>query len=239
MPPGAVSLDTARTGRAPSGRSGLGPPAPPLRGGGGRPRRGHYVDYPLVRGLVEAGCRYVQIDAPGYTAYVDPPSLATMRRRGEDPMANFARSLAADQAVLRGFEGVTFGIHLCRATSVACGTARGATTPSPSGCSASSGTTAFSWSTTAAGGELRAVALRREGAGRGAGSGEYQGARLETVDELRRRIDAASRYVPLEQLALSPQCGFASDVVGNLISEDDQKRKLALVVETARRVWGQ
>lgn len=63
--------------------------------------------------------------------------------------------------------------------------------------------------------------------------------RLETVDELRRRIDAASRYVPLEQLALSPQCGFASDVVGNLISEDDQKRKLALVVETARRVWGQ
>lgn len=63
--------------------------------------------------------------------------------------------------------------------------------------------------------------------------------RLETVDELRRRIDAASRYVPLEQLALSPQCGFASDVVGNLISEDDQKRKLALVVETARRVLGQ
>ena len=60
----------------------------------------------------------------------------------------------------------------------------------------------------------------------------------ETPDGLRRRIDEASRYIPLEQLAISPQCGFASDVVGNLISEDDQKRKLEIVVETARLVWG-
>jgi 5-methyltetrahydropteroyltriglutamate--homocysteine methyltransferase len=61
---------------------------------------------------------------------------------------------------------------------------------------------------------------------------------LETQDELRRRIDEASRYVPLERLALSPQCGFASVADGNPISPDDQKRKLALVVETARAVWG-
>jgi 5-methyltetrahydropteroyltriglutamate--homocysteine methyltransferase len=61
---------------------------------------------------------------------------------------------------------------------------------------------------------------------------------LEKVDELKRRIDEASQYIPVEQLALSPQCGFASDVVGNLISEDDQKRKLEVVVETARQVWG-
>ena len=60
---------------------------------------------------------------------------------------------------------------------------------------------------------------------------------LETVDALRRRIDAASKYLPLEQLAISPQCGFASDVVGNLLSPDDQKRELE-VVETARQVWG-
>jgi len=60
---------------------------------------------------------------------------------------------------------------------------------------------------------------------------------LETIDELKRRIDEAARYVPLEQLALSPQCGFASEFVGNLISEDDQKRKLEVVVETARQVW--
>ena len=61
---------------------------------------------------------------------------------------------------------------------------------------------------------------------------------LETVDDLKSRIDRASKYLPLEQLAISPQCGFASDVVGNLISADDQKRKLEVVVETARQVWG-
>jgi 5-methyltetrahydropteroyltriglutamate--homocysteine methyltransferase len=61
---------------------------------------------------------------------------------------------------------------------------------------------------------------------------------LEKTDDLQRRIEEASRYVPLEQLAISPQCGFSSDVVGNLISEDDQKRKLEVVVETSRQVWG-
>jgi 5-methyltetrahydropteroyltriglutamate--homocysteine methyltransferase len=63
-------------------------------------------------------------------------------------------------------------------------------------------------------------------------------AELETADALKRRIDEASKFVPLEQLAISPQCGFASDVVGNLLSADDQKRKLEIVVETARAVWG-
>ena len=60
---------------------------------------------------------------------------------------------------------------------------------------------------------------------------------LESLDELRRRVDEAAKYVPLEQLAISPQCGFGSDVVGNLVSEDDQKRKLERVVELARKVW--
>jgi 5-methyltetrahydropteroyltriglutamate--homocysteine methyltransferase len=61
---------------------------------------------------------------------------------------------------------------------------------------------------------------------------------LETVDGLRRRMDEAAKVLPLDQLAISPQCGFASDVVGNLISTDDQRRKLDIVVETARQIWG-
>jgi 5-methyltetrahydropteroyltriglutamate--homocysteine methyltransferase len=60
---------------------------------------------------------------------------------------------------------------------------------------------------------------------------------LETVDGLLRRVDEAAKHVRLERLAISPQCGFGSDVVGNLISEDDQKRKLERVVEVARKVW--
>ena len=60
---------------------------------------------------------------------------------------------------------------------------------------------------------------------------------LEPLETLVRRIEEAAKYVPLERLAISPQCGFGSDVVGNLISEDDQKRKLERVVEAARKVW--
>ncbi|MFC7110857.1 hypothetical protein ACFQQB_66965 [Nonomuraea rubra] len=61
---------------------------------------------------------------------------------------------------------------------------------------------------------------------------------LESQDELRRRIDEAAKYVPMENLAISPQCGFASTVRGNLLTVDEERRKLELVVETARMVWG-
>jgi 5-methyltetrahydropteroyltriglutamate--homocysteine methyltransferase len=62
--------------------------------------------------------------------------------------------------------------------------------------------------------------------------------RLESPDELRRRIDEAAKYVPLDNLALSPQCGFASTARGNLLTADDQRRKLELVVTTSQQVWG-
>ncbi len=61
---------------------------------------------------------------------------------------------------------------------------------------------------------------------------------LEKKDALKKRVDEAAKYVPLENLCLSPQCGFASSEVGNRLTEDDQKRKLALVAETAREIWG-
>ncbi len=72
------------------------------------------IEREIIKSVVDAGCRYVHIDAPGYTAYVDEPSLKQMRDRGEDPAENFARSLKADAAVIADFPGVTFGIHLCR-----------------------------------------------------------------------------------------------------------------------------
>jgi 5-methyltetrahydropteroyltriglutamate--homocysteine methyltransferase len=61
---------------------------------------------------------------------------------------------------------------------------------------------------------------------------------LESKDMLKRRIDEAAKFAPLDQLALSPQCGFASNFIGNPLTVDDERRKLALVVETAREVWG-
>ncbi len=192
----------------------------------------------MIRQLVDAGCRYVHIDEPGYTAYVDAPSLAAMRERGEDPHANLTRSLRANARLIEGFPGVTFGIHLCR------------------------GNQRSMWHRE---GSYEAIAERLfnelpyqrfllEYDSPRAGSFEplrhvpkdkvvvlglvsTKVAQLESLDQLRRRVDEAARYVPLERLAVSPQCGFGSDVSGNLLSEDEQKRKLERVVELARRIW--
>ncbi len=197
------------------------------------------VEREMIRGLVDAGCRYVQIDAPGYTAYVDPPSLAAMRRRGEDPMGNFARSLRADNEVLRGFEGVTFGIHLCRGNQRSMWHREGSYDAIAERLFTELGHYRFllEYDSPRAGG-FEPLRFVPKGKVVVLGLISTKVPELESIDGLRRRIDEASRYVPLGQLAISPQCGFASDVVGNLLSEDDQKRKLELVVETARKVWG-
>ncbi|HWO42310.1 MAG TPA: cobalamin-independent methionine synthase II family protein [Candidatus Eisenbacteria bacterium] len=197
------------------------------------------IEREMIRGLIDAGCRYVQIDAPSYTAYVDAPSLAEMRARGEDPTKNLGRSIQADNEILRLFDDVTFGIHLCRGNQRSMWHREG-----------SYDAIAEQLFT-----ELRHDRFLLEYDSPRAGTFEplrfvprnkivvlglvsTKVPELEKIDDLRRRIDQAANYIPLDQLAISPQCGFASDVVGNLISEDDQKRKLEVVVETARRVWG-
>ena len=72
------------------------------------------IERQMIARLVETGCKYIQIDAPGYTAYVDKVSLDRMRSRGEDPERNLQRSIEADNALIKDFPGVTFGIHICR-----------------------------------------------------------------------------------------------------------------------------
>jgi 5-methyltetrahydropteroyltriglutamate--homocysteine methyltransferase len=197
------------------------------------------VEREIIKGLVEAGCRYVQIDAPGYTAYVDPPSLAAMRARGEDPQENFSRSLRADNALLEGFDEVTFGIHLCRGNQRSMWHREGTYDDIAERLlnELKHDRFLFEYDTPRAGGF---APLRFLPAGKVIVLGlvSTKVPQLETVHQLKKRIDEASKYVALEQIAISPQCGFSSDVVGNLISEDDQKRKLEVVVETARQVWG-
>lgn len=197
------------------------------------------IEREMISGLVEAGCRYVHIDAPGMTAYVDPPSLEKMRARGEDPMANFARSLAAEAKVVRDFPGMTFGIHLCRGNQRSMWHREGA----------------YDEIAERLFNELPHQRFLLEYDSPRAGSFEplrfvppgkivvlglvsTKVPELEGVDDLCRRIDEASRYLPLDQLAISPQCGFASEIVGNLVTPEDEKRKLEVVVQTARKVWG-
>jgi 5-methyltetrahydropteroyltriglutamate--homocysteine methyltransferase len=197
------------------------------------------IEREIIRGLIDAGCHYVQIDAPGYTAYVDTPSLETMRSRGEDPQANFNRSLQADNAVLEGFDDVTFGIHLCRGNQRSMWHREGTYDEIAERLlnDLKHDRFLFEYDTPRAGG-FEPLRFLPKGKIMVLGLVSTKVPRLETIDELKRRIDEAAQYVPLEQLAISPQCGFSSDVVGNLIDEDDQKRKLEVVVETARQVWG-
>ena len=197
------------------------------------------IERQIVTSLVEAGCRYVHIDAPGFTAYVDAPSMQQMRDRGEDAERNFASSLKAEAAVVADFPGVTFGIHLCRGNQRSMWHREGSydviaerlfnTLPHDR--------FLLEYDTERAGSfaPLRFVPKGRVVV---LGLVSTKGPELESADALKRRIDEASKVLPLDQLAISPQCGFASDVVGNLLSADDQKRKLERVAEVARAVWG-
>jgi 5-methyltetrahydropteroyltriglutamate--homocysteine methyltransferase len=197
------------------------------------------VEREIIGGLVGEGCRYVQIDAPGYTAYVDRPSLDAMRARGEDPQENFARSLKADNALIEGFDEVVFGIHLCRGNQRSMWHREGSYDDIAERLlnELKHDRFLFEYDTPRAGG-FEPLRFLPKGKIIVLGLVSTKVAQLETVDDLKRRVDDAAKYVPLEQIAISPQCGFSSDVVGNLISEDDQRRKLAVVVETARQIWG-
>jgi 5-methyltetrahydropteroyltriglutamate--homocysteine methyltransferase len=192
----------------------------------------------MIGELVEAGCRYVHIDEPGYTAYVDAPSMEAMTKRGEDPMENFSRSLKANARLVEGFPGVTFGIHLCRGNQRSMWHREGSydaiaerlfnELPHQRFLLEYDSPRAGSFAPLRFVPKEKVVVL---------GLVSTKVPELESVDALTRRVEEAAKYVPLERLAISPQCGFGSDVVGNLINEDDQRRKLARVVEVARKVW--
>ena len=198
------------------------------------------IERTIVESLVKAGCRYIHIDAPGFTAYVDEPSLAQMRARGEDPQRNFERSLKAEAAVVANLgAGVATGIHLCRGNQRSMWHREGAYDAIAERLFNALPHDRFllEYDSPRAG-SFAPLRFVPKGKVVVLGLVSTKVPELETVDALKRRIDEAAKVLPLEQLAISPQCGFASDVVGNLLSEDEQKRKLARVVETARQVWG-
>jgi 5-methyltetrahydropteroyltriglutamate--homocysteine methyltransferase len=195
----------------------------------------------MVGELVAAGCDYLQIDEPSYTGYVDPATLERMRCAGEDPMQNLERAIAADNAVIAGLEGkAVFGLHVCRGNRASMwhreGTYDAIAERLFGGLKYDR--LLLEYDTERAG---TFEPLRHLPKGRTAVLGliTTKTGRVETVGELRRRIDDAARFIPLEQLALSPQCGFASGIAGNLLTEDEQWRKLERMLETARRVWNE
>ncbi len=195
-----------------------------------------------IRALVDEGVRYVQIDAPRYSYYIDPKWRAYVKdEMGLDPGQALEEAIRADNACLAGAarEGVTLAIHLCRGNNRSQWYAEGGYDAIAEKLFAQLNVDAFllEYDSERAGGfePLRYVPRGKTVV---LGLVSTKISELEQQDALLRRIEEAARYVPMDDLALSPQCGFASTMEGNLLSEDDQWRKLELVVEIARKVWG-
>jgi 5-methyltetrahydropteroyltriglutamate--homocysteine methyltransferase len=194
-----------------------------------------------IRALVDEGAAYVQIDAPRYTYYADERHRARMLANGVDPDRALADGLAADNATLQGVprERAVLALHLCRGNSRSRWRAEGGYDRIAEQIFAGIDVDRFllEYDTERAGGfePLRFVPPGKTVV---LGLVTTKQGTLERQDDLLRRIEEASQYLPVERLALSPQCGFASVADGNRLTEDEQWRKLELVVDTARKVWG-
>ena len=194
-----------------------------------------------IRALVDEGVRYVQIDAPRYSYYLDPKWRDYIRREmGVSPEDALDEAIRVDNACLEGArrEGVTLAIHLCRGNNRSQWYAEGGYDPIAEKLFNQLNVDLFllEYESERAG---TFEPLRFVPANKGVVLGlvSTKVPQLESRDLLLRRIDEASRYVPLDNLAISPQCGFASSLEGNLLTEDEQWRKLKLVVETASKIW--
>ena len=193
-----------------------------------------------IAALEAAGCRYIQIDDPLMTYFISERMRAEVVAAGDDPDARLRRYVDLTNACIAGRRPDTaIGIHVCRGNS-------------RSGWMAEGGYERIAESVLGGlkvdhflleydderSGDFEPLRHVPRGVRVVLGLVTTKRGQLESADDLMRRIDSASKLVPLEDLAISPQCGFASTVEGNIITPDDQWRKLARVVEVAQRVWG-
>jgi 5-methyltetrahydropteroyltriglutamate--homocysteine methyltransferase len=187
------------------------------------------------------GVSYLQIDAPRYSYFVDPKWREWIRTEmGIEPAAFLAESVRADNACLDAARrpGVTLAVHLCRGNNRSHWYAEGGYDAIAEQLFGSLSVDRFLLEyDDGRSGSFEPLRFVPRGKTVVLGLVSTKQPQLESVDDLSRRIDEAARYVPLEDLALSPQCGFASTMEGNLLDEEQQWAKLRLVVETARRVW--
>ena len=194
-----------------------------------------------VAALVDEGIQYLQIDAPRYSYYMDPKWREWIRTEMRmDPEAALDEAVRADNACLDGARraGVTLAIHLCRGNNRSHWYAEGGYDPIAERLFGTLAVDRFLLEyDDARSGTFEPLRFVPRGKTVVLGLVSSKLPELESRRDLLHRIEAAAKYVPLEHLALSPQCGFASMAEGNLVTEDDQWAKLALVVETARDVW--
>ncbi len=194
-----------------------------------------------IEWLVSEGVKYIQLDAPFYSHYLDPQHREQILQSGRDPDAEFQKAVEGDNDSLKGISrgGITVASHICRGNNRSRWYTEGGYDAIAERLFSTLDVDKFllEYDTGRAGGfePLRLVPRNKTVV---LGLITTKDAKLESQDELLRRIDAAALYLPVDNLAISPQCGFASVAGGNLLSNEDQWRKLELLVDTARKVWG-
>jgi len=193
-----------------------------------------------IAALDQAGCEYIQLDEVPIAMLCDPQVQDNVRKRGEDPLALVDRYIAAINAALDGRpKDMTVGLHMCRGNYKGQWMAEGGYAPVAEKLFRGAEVDAFflEYDSERAG-DFTPLKAMPEDKLVVLGLVSTKTPELEAPDALKRRIDDAAKFVPLERLAISPQCGFASSAGGNPVSEDDERRKLTLVADVAADVWG-
>jgi len=189
--------------------------------------------------LAAAGCRYLQLDDITFAYLCDPKIQANCRANGDDPAALPQRYARTSNDALRGRpDDMTVTIHTCRGNFKSAWVAEGGYDPVVDAMFSTAVDGWFMEFDNARAGGFEPLRALPPGKTVVLGLVTTKVGELESKDALKRRIDEAAKVVPLEQLALSPQCGFSSTHHGNALSVDDQWRKLERVVEVAGEVWG-
>ena len=196
-----------------------------------------------IEDLVDHGVDWLQLDSLSYMQIIDQQFSEFLKSSGVNIAEGLDLAVSVDNTLARAAKAknpeVTVGLHFCRGNNRSAWAARGGYEPVAERLFGGVDVDRFllEYDTDRAGGfePLRFVPGGKTVV---LGLVSSKVPQLESIDDLRRRIDEASRHVPLENLALSPQCGFASTAPGNLLTVDEERRKLELVVETARKVWG-
>ena len=214
-------------------------------------REGHYQDIDAfwadviaayrqeVKALVDAGATYIQFDDTSIAFLCDPMHRETVQRWGSEPDALLRLYARRMNEVLAGVPGhVTVTFHQCRGNREGHWMAEGGYDPVADVLFNEIGVHGYFLEyDTARAGSFAPLRLLPKGKVAVLGIMSSKTAELESAEHLKRRIDEAAKFAPLEQLAISPQCGFSSSIGGNPLSERDQEAKLARLVGVARQVW--
>jgi 5-methyltetrahydropteroyltriglutamate--homocysteine methyltransferase len=193
----------------------------------------------VVGAFNAAGCRYLQLDETNLAYLCDPAQREKLKERGDDPDQLLdVYAFMVNRAISERPADMLVTMHLCRGNFKSTWFAQGGYEPVADVLFNVINADGYfmEWDTERAGG-FEPLRLVPRGKTVVLGLVTSKSGALESKDELQRRIDDAAKYIDLDQLCLSPQCGFASTEEGNLLTEDEQWAKLARIVETAREVW--